>query len=66
MTNTNVISSEITRPPVGQTGRMAGAFRATWSQTDDAGRRREASRLAYKRVCCKTCSGKGCVGRCRF
>jgi hypothetical protein len=20
----------------------------------------------YKRPCCKTCIGKGCVGRCRF
>ena len=66
MTNMNVISGEVTRPSVGEAGRTAGAFRATWDQVGDAGKHREASRQAYKRACCKTCSGKGCVGRCRF
>jgi hypothetical protein len=44
------------RPTAGKAVPVHGAFRAPVWTTD----------VLVKRVCCKTCDGRGCVGRCRY
>lgn len=41
---------------------LQGVIRKPTANAADAPQRR----VAPKRLCCKTCQGKACIGRCRF
>jgi hypothetical protein len=64
MASSNAVMGQMTRVSLGDGERPVGGYGAGSRQV---GRERKtAAPVEYKRPCCKTCTGKGCVGRCRF
>ena len=64
MTSSNVIVSEMAQPRVGMRGANAGAFNALRDRPARVPKTPVVPE--FRRVCCKTCSGKGCLGHCKF
>ena len=68
MASPNVVLGEMTQSALGVGGQLRGASDAAPRiPSIPVGRERKFVRdTPYKRPCCKTCSGKACVGKCKF
>ena len=63
MASSNAVVGQLTRVPLGSGQPVVGGIDAASRQGRELRRERKvAALLEYKRPCCKTCTGKGCVG----
>jgi hypothetical protein len=62
MASSNVIVGEMAQ--LGRPGAKSGAFNAMGNRLPKAHKTPVVP--AFRRVCCKTCCGKSCLGRCKF